>query len=89
MYRVLITGDIHPNGLKKLEQERDIEIQFSPDLPYEDVLRIIQPFHCILSRSETRVNKEMIEAAPELKVIARAGVGVGNIDVESATERGI
>ena len=57
MYRVLITGDIHPNGLKKLEQERDIEIQFSPDLPYEDVLRIIQPFHCILSRSETRVNK--------------------------------
>ena len=89
MYRVLITGDIHPNGLKKLEQERDIEIQFSPDLPYEDVLRIIQPFHCILSRSETRVNKEMIEAAPELKVIARAGVGVGNIDVEYATERGI
>ena len=89
MFRVLITGDIHPKGIKNLEQERDIEIQFSPDLPYEEVLRIIRPYHCILSRSETRITRELIEAAPELKVIARAGVGVGNIDVEYATERGI
>ena len=89
MFRVLITGDIHPKGIKNLEQEIDIEIQFSPDLPYEEVLRIIRPYHCILSRSETRITRELIEAAPELKVIARAGVGVGNIDVEYATERGI
>ena len=89
MFRVLITGDIHPKGIKNLEQERDIEIQFSPDLPYEEVLRIIRPYHCILSRSETQITRELIKAAPELKVIARAGVGVGNIDVEYATERGI
>ena len=89
MFRVLITGDIHPKGIKNLEQERDIEIQFSPDLPYDEVLRIIRPYHCILSRSETRITRELIGVAPELKVIARAGVGVGNIDVEYATERGI
>ena len=89
MYHVLITGDIHPNGIRRLGLEKDIEIQFSPDLSYEEVLRIVQPYHCILSRSETRVTRELIEAAPQLKVIARAGVGVGNIDVEYATERGI
>ena len=89
MYRVLITGAIHSRGLELLEKESDIEIQYSPDLPYEKVLKIIEPFHCILSRSETPITWEMIEYAPNMKIIARAAVGVGNIDVDYATERGI
>ena len=89
MYRVLITGVIHSSVLNLLRKESDIEIQYSPDLPYADIVQIIEPFHCILSRSETLINRELIERALEMKVIVRAGVGVGNIDVEYATESGI
>ncbi len=89
MYRVLITGAIHHSGLENLRNETDLDIHYAPDQPLEEIYRIIQPFHCILSRSETPVSRELIDLAPNLKVIARAGVGVGNIDVDYATERGI
>ena len=89
MYKILVTGSIHKIGLEMLRKEKDIEIHFAPDLPYAEILKIITPFHCILSRSETAISKELIDKAPKLKVIACAAVGIGNIDVNYATEKGI
>jgi len=89
MYKILITGSIHEIGLEILRKERDIEIQYAPDLAFAEIFKIIAPFHCILSRSETPVTRELIDEAPNLKVIARAAVGIGNIDVNYATEKGI
>jgi len=64
-------------------------VEFRPDLPVSEILRIIGPYHCLIVRSETPVTREVIDAAPELKVIAVAAVGVANIDVEYATQKGI
>ncbi|MCH2266041.1 MAG: phosphoglycerate dehydrogenase [SAR324 cluster bacterium] len=89
MYKILVTGSIHEIGLEMLRKEKDIKIHFAPDLPLAEILKIIAPFHCILTRSETPVPKELIDKAPKLKVIARAAVGIGNIDVDYATEKGI
>jgi len=89
MYKILITGSIHQIGLEILCKEKDIEIQYAPDLAFAEIFKIIAPFHCILSRSETPVTRELIDEAPNLKVIARAAVGIGNIDVNYATEKGI
>ena len=89
MYKILITGSIHQIGLEILRKEKDIEIQYAPDLAFAEIFKIIAPFHCILSRSETPVTRELIDEAPNLKVIARAAVGIGNIDVNYATEKGI
>ena len=89
MHKVLITGAIHPVGLERLQQESDVEIHYAPDLPYPEILKIIGSFHCILTRSETPITRELIDCAPHLRVIARAAVGVGNIDIAYATERGI
>lgn len=89
MNHVLITGAIHTRGLERLEKESDNEIQYSPDLPYEKVLKIIEPYHYIISWSETLITRELMDHAPNIKIIARAAVGVGNIDVNYATERGI
>ncbi len=89
MYRVLVTGAIHEKGIEQLEQEPDLEVDFRPDLPLPEVIQIIEPYHCIISRSETPVQKELIEKAVNLKVIARAAVGIGNIDVDYATEKGV
>ena len=89
MYKILITGSIHEIGLEILRKERDIEIKYAPDLALAEIFKIIAPVHCILSRSETPVTRELIDKAPNLKVIARAAVGIGNIDVNYATDKGI
>jgi len=89
MHKILITGSINEIGLELLYREKDIEIRYEPELPNLEILKIIEDFHCILTRSETAISREMIDNAPNLKVIARAAVGIGNIDVEYATEKGI
>lgn len=89
MYRVLITGAIHNSGVDRLRTEPDLQIDFRPDLPFSEILSLISPYQCLIVRSETPVNRELIDAAPELKVIAVAAVGVANVDVEYATEKGI
>ena len=55
----------------------------------EELLETINEYDAILVRSRTKVTKEVIEKAENLKIIARAGVGVDNIDVAAATEKGI
>ena len=89
MYRVLVTGAIHPIGLEALKREEDLDLHIAADLPISEILKIIEPYHCIITRSETPVQKELIDNAPNLKIIARAAVGIANIDVEYATKKGI
>lgn len=90
MFRVLITGAIHGVGLELLRAQADVDVSYRPDLPYDEILSIISTFDCILTRSETRIDKGLIDAgAPRLKVVSRAAVGVGNIDIPYATEKGI
>ncbi|HSW44279.1 MAG TPA: NAD(P)-dependent oxidoreductase, partial [Phycisphaerae bacterium] len=89
MYRVLITGTIHHVGLDLLGSAPDIEVDYQPELPYEKILEVIPGYHAIVSRSETDIPKEMIDRGASLKVIARAAVGVSNIDVDYATGKGI
>ncbi len=89
MQKILITGSIHEIGLELLRREKGFQISYDPELSYEEILKIITDFHCILTRSETAILRELIDNAPNLKVIARAAVGIGNIDVDYATEKGI
>src|SRR5262249_46067970 len=60
-----------------------------PDCSRAELLRLVPKAHVLVTRSETDVDREVIDKAPELKLIARAAVGVGNIDIEHATEKGI
>ncbi len=89
MFKVLITGALHEEAISRLAACPDLEIDYRPDLPREEILEIVAPFHCIVSRSETEIDKEMIDRAPKLKALARAAVGYGNIDVDYATSRGV
>ncbi len=88
-HRVLITGALHPLALQILRAAPDVTTDYAPDLPYAEVLGRIAEVHALVSRSETSVTRELIERGRKLKVIARAAVGIGNIDVDYATERGI
>lgn len=66
-----------------------VEVTVNTGLKEDQLLEIIGEFDGLVVRSQTKVNAKVIEAATKLKVVGRAGVGVDNVDVEAATQRGI
>lgn len=85
--RVLVTDYISEEGIKKLREFAEVDIEL--ELSKADLKERIAGYDALIVRSGTKVTKEIIEAGARLKVIGRAGVGVDNIDVETATEKGM
>ena len=86
--RVLICDPIHEDGVRKL-REAGFTVDERPDITGEELLRVIGDYDAIVVRSRTKVGAEVLRAAKRLKVVARAGVGLDNIDVKEAEARGI
>ncbi len=86
MFRVLVSDKIAQQGLAPLLAEERIEVVQKGGIDQVDDLA---GFDAILVRSGTKVTADVIEQMQRLKIIARAGVGVDNIDVAAATARGI
>ena len=86
--KVLICDATDPKALKIIE-EAGIEVVNQPDITPEELLEVIAEFPCMVVRSRTKVTKEVIDAGTSLKAIVRAGVGLDNIDVGYAKEKGI
>jgi D-3-phosphoglycerate dehydrogenase / 2-oxoglutarate reductase len=88
-YTVLVADNVHPSALDVLASTPEIEI-LMPDTQTRDaVLAKIAEADGLLIRSATKVDREMFEAAPRLRAIGRAGVGVDNVDLGEATARGV
>ncbi|MFU2103261.1 phosphoglycerate dehydrogenase [Paenibacillus larvae] len=89
MFKVLISDPISDMGIQKLYDATDVEVVKQTGLSEDELVALIGDFDALLVRSQTKVTDRIMEAAPRLKVIGRAGVGVDNIDLEAATKRGI
>ena len=87
MPKVLVADKINEKGVEVLEGSA--EVVNDPTITPEELLETIDQYEGIIVRSRTKVTKEVIEKAKNLKIIARAGVGVDNIDVNAATDQGI
>ncbi|HOB09106.1 MAG: phosphoglycerate dehydrogenase [Limnochordia bacterium] len=85
MFRVLVTDKIRKEGLTPLLDSPGIECVIQEVSDTTD----LDTFDALLVRSATKVTDELMAKMPKLKIIARAGVGVDNIDVDAATRRGI
>ncbi len=85
--RVLVTEKLSGKGLDLLR--RDFQVDVRTDLAREGLVGAIAPYDALVVRSQTQVTAAVIEAAKNLKVIARAGIGLDNVDVETATRRGV
>ncbi|MEG0324302.1 MAG: NAD(P)-dependent oxidoreductase, partial [Raoultibacter sp.] len=86
--KVLVSEKLAEAGLNILLGKGyavDVKLDLSP----EDLIAAIPEYDALIVRSATQVTREVIEAGTNLKIIGRAGVGVDNVDVEAATERGI
>lgn len=86
--RILITDSVSEKGVK-LMLEAGMEVDQKVGISEDEIIAIIDNYDALVVRSQTKVTRKIIEAASSLKVIGRCGVGVDNIDIQAATEKGI
>ncbi len=87
MSRILVADPIAPEGIARLRAHADVDVRTG--LGEDDLCAAIAPYQALIVRSETRVTERVLAAAPNLQVVGRAGVGVDNIDVDAASQRGV
>ncbi|MFC1948891.1 phosphoglycerate dehydrogenase [Chloroflexota bacterium] len=85
--KVLVADAVSEEGINILRSYAEVDVK--TDLKPEELVSIIGDYEALVVRSQTRVTAGVIEAGKKLQIIARAGVGVDNIDVDEATRRGI
>src|SRR6478672_1639747 len=88
-YRILVTDEIDPEGVALLSSEESFDVDEVPTLPPAELIERIPAYDAFVGRSATRITDELLRAATRLRVVGRAGVGVDNIALDSATALGI
>ena len=87
-FKILVTEPLAQAGIDVFEAHGstvDVRLGLSP----EELAGIIGGYDALIVRSATKVTKQLIDAAPRLKIVGRAGVGVDNIDIDAASEAGV
>jgi D-3-phosphoglycerate dehydrogenase len=87
MKKILVNDGIHPDGLQLLE-EANFQVD-TETIAQEDLYDALPEYDVIIVRSATKVRKDLIDKCPNLKIIARGGVGLDNIDFEYAKSKNI
>ncbi|MFA4837135.1 MAG: phosphoglycerate dehydrogenase, partial [Dehalococcoidia bacterium] len=86
--KVLVADPIGKEGLEILRVNK-LEVDVKTGLKPEELIAIIPNYDALIVRSETKVTADVIKAGKKLQIIGRAGVGVDNIDLNAATDKGI
>jgi len=88
--KILVCDPVSPKGIALLQQRPEFEVVVLPKrLSEGELLPLVNDVVAMVVRSETKVTAKVIEAAQQLRVVGRAGVGVDNVDVEAATQHGV
>jgi D-3-phosphoglycerate dehydrogenase len=87
VHRILVADQLAEDGLARLRELGEVEVRTGLD--EAALVAAIGEFDALVVRSQTRVTERVLEAGKRLRVVGRAGVGVDNIDIDAATERGV
>jgi D-3-phosphoglycerate dehydrogenase len=87
--RVLICDGLHRQGVNILKKAKGIEVEVHDRLDLEALLERVRECEGVVVRSNTQIDRRVLEQAARLRAVGRAGTGVDNIDVEAATQRGV
>ena len=87
--KIIVTDEVSAEGLALLTQEPRIKLDVKLGLKKEELLAVIGDYDVIITRSGTTVDKALLDAATRLKLVARAGVGIDNVDVDYASSKGV
>lgn len=89
MKKILISDKLAEDGINFLNEQDGIQIRIQTGLNEDQLCEIIGDYDALLIRSDTQVTPRVLKAATHLKVVGRAGIGVDNVDLETAMEQGI
>ena len=87
--KILVSDPLAPQGLELFQRAPGFDVDVRLELKPAELIGLIGDYQGLVIRSDTKVTSEGVEAAQNLKVIGRAGVGVENVDVEAASKKGI
>jgi D-3-phosphoglycerate dehydrogenase / 2-oxoglutarate reductase len=87
--KILISDDLAEPGIQKLMSVPEFQVEVRTKLAHEELCRIIKDYDALVIRSATQVTAEVIDAGDKLKVVARAGIGLDNVNIDAASRRGI
>ncbi len=87
--RVLIPSAVASEMLEILAEYPNIDVDAQGEISQEELARVLPQADAVILRSNVTLTRELIDAAPRLRAIGRAGTGLDNVDVEAATRRGI
>jgi len=89
MKKILICDGLHPDALEELNSISDFDVTLKTGMDEEELLKTIPGYNAAVVRSATTIRKRVIDAASDLEIIVRAGIGLDNIDVSDAEKAGI
>jgi D-3-phosphoglycerate dehydrogenase len=85
--KVLVADALSDAGVDLLNERFDVDVRTG--LPKDELVRIIGAYDAVVVRSATTIDADVLAAADKLKVVARAGIGLDNVDIQAATARGV
>ncbi|MFQ6108786.1 MAG: NAD(P)-dependent oxidoreductase, partial [Candidatus Aminicenantales bacterium] len=89
MKNILIADPLNPEAFERLKANPNFEVILKTGMDEPELIKSIPEFHAAVVRGATKVTKNVIDAASNLELIVRAGIGLDNIDVKAAKEKGI
>jgi len=89
MKKILVCDALHPDAMDELDSIPEFDVTVKTGMDEEELVKTMPGYHAAVVRSATKLRKRAIEAATDLSLIVRAGIGLDNIDVEDAKNKGI
>lgn len=89
MQKIFISDKLSDDALKLLENEKGVEYTMKPGLSEDDLAEELKNYDALIIRSGTTVTPKVLSKTTKLKIIGRAGVGVDNVDIQTASQKGI
>lgn len=87
--KVLVSDNLGEIGVKMFQEAKGIEVDVKTGLAPEELKSVIGAYDALVIRSATKVTEDLLDAAGNLKVVGRAGIGLDNVDIPAATKRGV
>lgn len=87
--KILVSDPLAPEALDRLKSAKGVEVDVKTEMSPDELVKTIGDYDAIVVRSATKVTADVVNAGKNLKVIARAGIGLDNVDVEAAKKAGV
>ncbi|MDY0039287.1 MAG: phosphoglycerate dehydrogenase [Desulforhabdus sp.] len=87
--KILVSDNLAESGIERLKAISEFDVEVNTSLTHDELCQIIKEYDALVIRSGTKVSADIIDAAVNLKVVARAGIGLDNVDIAAASKHGV